>query len=106
MIRRGSLDMPIIGVAKAGWDLEKLKARARDSLEKFGGGVDENAFQKLTTLFRYIDGDYADPRTFTALRQALGDAKHPVHYLAIPPRCSRPSSSSSPRAAAPEGLAW
>jgi glucose-6-phosphate 1-dehydrogenase len=85
MIRRGALDMPVIGVAKAGWDVEKLKARARDSLEKFGGGVDEDAFQKLTGLLRYIDGDYGDPSTFTALRKVLGDAKHPLHYLAIPP---------------------
>ncbi len=85
MIRRGTLDMPVIGVAKAGWDLEKLKARARDSLEKFGGGVDADAFRKLTGLLRYIDGDYGDPSTFTTLRQALGDAKHPLHYLAIPP---------------------
>ena len=85
MVRRGTLDMPVIGVAKAGWTLEQLKARARDSLEKHGGGVDPDAFRKLTGMLRYIDGDYADVGTFTALRNALGDAQRPVHYLAIPP---------------------
>src|SRR6516225_7904576 len=85
MVRRGNLDVPVIGVAKAGWDLDKLKARAKDSLEKHGGGVDPDAFKKLSGLLRYIDGDYGDPATFTALRKALGDAKRPLHYLAIPP---------------------
>ena len=85
MIRRGTLDMPVIGVAKAGWTLEQLKARARDSLEKHGGGVDPEAFAKLSSLLRYIDGDYGDDATFTTLRQALGGAAHPLHYLAIPP---------------------
>src|SRR5262245_9458464 len=84
MVRRGTLDMPVIGVAKAGWTLEQLKARAQDSLEKHGG-VDPEAFRKLTSLLQYIDGDYADPATFTALRKALGDTKRPLHYLAIPP---------------------
>ena len=85
MIRRGTLAMPVIGVAKAGWTLEQLKARARDSLEKHGGGVDPEAFAKLSSLLRYIDGDYGDDATFTTLRQTLGSAAHPLHYLAIPP---------------------
>jgi glucose-6-phosphate 1-dehydrogenase len=85
MIRRGTLDMPVIGVAKAGWTLEQLQARARDSLEQHGGGVDTQAFPKLVSLLRYIDGDYGDAATFTALRQALGGAARPLHYLAIPP---------------------
>ena len=84
MIRRGNLDVPVIGVAKAGWDLEKFKARARDSLEKHGG-VDPPAFKTLCSLLRYVDGDYEDPATFAALRQALGPAQRPAHYLAIPP---------------------
>jgi glucose-6-phosphate 1-dehydrogenase len=84
MVRRGNLDVPVIGVAKAGWDLDRLKARARDSLEKHGG-VDPAAFEKLSGLLRYIDGDYGDPATFTALRKTLGEAKSPLHYLAIPP---------------------
>jgi glucose-6-phosphate 1-dehydrogenase len=85
MVKRGHLDMPIVGVAKAGWGIEQLRERARDGLEKFGGGVDAKAFEKLCSLLRYVDGDYQDPATFEALRKALGDAKRPLHYLAIPP---------------------
>jgi glucose-6-phosphate 1-dehydrogenase len=84
LVQRHRLDVPIIGVARSGWDLEQLRARARDSLEQHGE-VDEEAFAKLTSLLRYIDGDYAEPKTFQQLRKALGDAKHPLHYLAIPP---------------------
>jgi glucose-6-phosphate 1-dehydrogenase len=84
MIRRGRLDVPIIGVAKAGWTVVELRERARKSLAEHGG-VDEAAFAKLVAQLRYIDGDYGDRATFEALRQQLGTAKHPVHYLAIPP---------------------
>jgi len=84
MIRHGHLDMPVIGVAKSGWSVDDLVKRARDSLEEHGG-VDEDAFATLTKVLRYIDGDYTDPATFDALRSELGDARHPVHYLAIPP---------------------
>lgn len=84
MIRRGNLDVPVIGVAKAGWNLDQFRARARDSLEKHGG-VDEAAFAKLVSLLRYVDGDYADAATFAALRAELKDAQRPAHYLAIPP---------------------
>ena len=84
MMRHGHLDVPIIGVAKAGWTLEQLCDRARDSLEKHGG-VDEGAFAKLAERLRYIDGDYSDAATFAQLREALGRAKRPLHYLAIPP---------------------
>lgn len=84
MAKRGRLDIPVIGVAKAGWTVEQLKARARDSLEKHGG-IDEAAFARLVSLLRYVDGDYNDPATFRQLRQTLGDARRPLHYLAIPP---------------------
>jgi glucose-6-phosphate 1-dehydrogenase len=84
MIKRGHLNVPVIGVAKAGWNLDQLKARARDSLEKHGG-VDPAAFEKLCHLLRYIDGDYRDPATFAAIRKELGSAQSPAHYLAIPP---------------------
>ncbi len=84
MIRRGHLNVPVIGVAKAGWNLDQLKARARDSLQAHGG-VDPAAFDKLCRLLRYVDGDYRDPATFQALRQQLGAAERPAHYLAIPP---------------------
>lgn len=85
LIRRGHLKIPIIGVAKAGWTLDQLKARAKDSLEKYGGGVDPRAFDTLCKLLKYIDGDYRDANTFAQLRQALGGAQRPIHYLAIPP---------------------
>jgi len=84
MVKRGHLDVPVIGVAKAGWNLDQLRARAKDSLEKHGG-LDPAAFEKLVGLLRYVDGDYQDPSTFTALRKELKDAERPAHYLAIPP---------------------
>jgi glucose-6-phosphate 1-dehydrogenase len=84
LIQHEHLNVPVVGVAKAGWTLEQLKARARDSLEKHGG-VDDVAFGKLLKLLRYVDGDYKDPTTFEQLRKSLGDAKRPLHYLAIPP---------------------
>src|SRR6266567_3492373 len=71
MVRRGRLDVPVIGVAKAGWTLDQLKARARDSLVHYGGGVDEAAFAKLSALLRYVDGDYGADATFTAVRREL-----------------------------------
>src|SRR5271170_632494 len=84
MIRRGHLNVPVIGVSKAGSTLDQFKARARDSVEKHGG-LDSTAFARLSTLLRYVDGDYKDPATFAALRKELGSAEHPAHYLAIPP---------------------
>jgi glucose-6-phosphate 1-dehydrogenase len=84
MIKRGNLDVPIVGVAKAGWTLDQLKARAKDSLEQHGG-LDQAAWEKLCSLLRYVDGDYTDPATFAAVRSALGTAQRPAHYLAIPP---------------------
>ena len=84
MAKRGHLNVPVVGVAKAGWNLDQLRARAKDSLEKHGG-IDPSAFEKLIGLLRYVDGDYQDPATFTTLRKELNGAKSPAHYLAIPP---------------------
>ncbi|MEO8035362.1 MAG: glucose-6-phosphate dehydrogenase [Acidobacteriota bacterium] len=84
MIKRGNLNVPVIGVAKSGWTIEQLQKRAHDSLAEHGGGVDEAAFAKLTSLLQYIDGDYREDATFDKLRQAMGKAEHPLHYLAIP----------------------
>jgi glucose-6-phosphate 1-dehydrogenase len=84
MLKRGHLNVPVIGVAKAGWNLEQFRARAHDSLEKHGG-VDSAAFEKLSSLLRYVDGDYNDPATFRALGEELKAARRPAHYLAIPP---------------------
>ena len=84
MARRGRLDFPVIGVAKSGWGLPQLLERARASVTEYGG-LDEAAFATLAQRLRYVDGDYGDIATFTALKRELGDAKRPVHYLAIPP---------------------
>jgi glucose-6-phosphate 1-dehydrogenase len=84
MIKRGTLNIPIIGVAKNGWSLERLRERARDSLEHHGG-IDTAAFARLMEMLRYIDGGYEDLETFKQLKKALGGADRPAHYLAIPP---------------------
>jgi glucose-6-phosphate 1-dehydrogenase len=84
MVKKGRLNVPVIGVAKAGWNIEQLRAQARDSVEKHGG-LDLPAFDKLCGLLRYVDGDYQDSATFEAIRRELGSAERPAHYLAIPP---------------------
>ncbi len=84
MVKRGTLNVPVIGLAREGWTLDRLKARARDSLE-FHGGVDPEAFEKLCSLLRFVSGDYNDPATFQALCRQIGSAELPAFYLAIPP---------------------
>ena len=85
MMKRGQLDVPIIGVAKSGWNLDQMRARARESLQHHHAGLDQSAFEKLSRLLRYVDGDYQNAATFHAIRKELGSAKRPLHYLAIPP---------------------
>ena len=85
LIGRGYLELPIVGVARDGKDVEWLKQRIHDSIQEFGGGVDPAAYAKLVERLRFVAGDYQDVSTFRALRAVLGDAQHPVHYLAIPP---------------------
>jgi glucose-6-phosphate 1-dehydrogenase len=84
LTRRGQLDVPVIGVARSGWTVEQLRARARESIEQ-DGTFDAATFEKLSARLRYVDGDYRTPATYTAIRAALGDAARPLHYLAIPP---------------------
>jgi glucose-6-phosphate 1-dehydrogenase len=84
MVHGGGLQIPIIGMARAGWNLEKLRERARASLEH-AGEFDPAFFAKLSAQLRYVDGDYADPATYQNLRKELGLATRPIHYLAIPP---------------------
>ena len=84
LAKRGKLKGPVVGVAKAGWTLDDLKDRCRDSVSKHGG-IDPEGLDSLLNCLRYVDGDYNDPATFAKVRQELGDAKHPLHYLAIPP---------------------
>ena len=85
MIRRGHLDVPIIGVAKAGWTLEQLRERARASVTRARRSSTRRPSPSWSALLRYVDGDYGEPATFDALRRELGDAARPIHYLAIPP---------------------
>jgi glucose-6-phosphate 1-dehydrogenase len=84
MVKRGTLTVPVIGVAKAGWGLDQLKERAKASLTEHGG-LDEGAWAKFSQLLRYVDGDYADSSTFDAVKKELAGAKAPAFYLAIPP---------------------
>ena len=84
MIKRGHLDIPVIGVARGAWTLDQLRARAKDSVEKHGG-LDPAAFAKLCGLLKYVSGDYGDRATFDKLRKELCAAQHPAYYLAIPP---------------------
>src|ERR1700761_8998527 len=84
MAKHGKLAGPVIGVAKAGWNLDQLRQRAKDSVTQHGG-LDPVGFPILLEKLRYVDGDYNDAQTFANVRKELGDAKHPIHYLAIPP---------------------
>ncbi|MGF1464490.1 MAG: glucose-6-phosphate dehydrogenase [Sandaracinaceae bacterium] len=83
--KRGRLDVPVVGVAKSGWNLEQLINRARASIDEYGGGVDEEAFAELAKRLHYVDGDYAEIGTFKSMKAYLEGADRPTHYLAIPP---------------------
>jgi glucose-6-phosphate 1-dehydrogenase len=85
MVKRGSLNVPVIGVAFPKWSLERLHRRATDSIKRSGGIDNKRAFQHLLSLLKYVSGDYKDPGTFTAIKEVLGKARRPAHYLAIPP---------------------
>ena len=84
LAKRGKLDVPVIGVAKSGWNLDQFKERARESVTEHGG-LDPVGFDRLMSKLCYVDGDYSDPATFQQVKKELGNAQHPIHYLAIPP---------------------
>jgi len=84
MMKRGVLDVPVVGVGRQPWSTDDLRKRARESLVAHGGGVDEAAFSKLCGRLRYVGGDYADVATFEAIHRELAGASRPVHYMAIP----------------------
>jgi glucose-6-phosphate 1-dehydrogenase len=85
MAKRGTLKVPVIGVAFPKWSLARLRNRVTDSIKRSGGIDDKRAFRHLLSQFNYVNGNYKDPDTFTALKKALGAARRPAHYLAIPP---------------------
>ena len=85
MAKRGALKVPVIGVAFPKWNLERLRNCVTDSIKRSGGIDNKRAFDQLMSLFSYVSGDYKDAVTFTELKKALGNARRPAHYLAIPP---------------------
>ena len=85
MVKRGVLNVPVVGVASSQWSLAQLRKRATDGIKKSGKIDDKQAFRHLLSLLRYVAGDYSDPATYKAIKEALGDAQRPAHYLAIPP---------------------
>jgi glucose-6-phosphate 1-dehydrogenase len=85
MVKRGELKVPVIGVALPKWSLERLRRHATDGIKHAGGIDDKRALARLLSLLKYVSGDYADPDTFKALKEALGKARRPAFYLAIPP---------------------
>lgn len=85
MIQAGELDVPVVGVARQHWSLQKIRARARESLRDSRDGLDRVAFKKLCELLRYAGGTYDDPQTFVNIRDQIDGCSRPVHYLAIPP---------------------
>jgi len=85
MVKRGVLTVPVIGVAFPKWSADRLHRRVTDSIERAGGVDDKRALQRLLSLLKYVSGDYKDPATFAAIKGALGKARRPAYYLAIPP---------------------
>jgi glucose-6-phosphate 1-dehydrogenase len=85
MVKRGTLNVPVIGVAFPKWSLERLQRRVAQSIRQSGGIDDKAAFDRLLKLLTYVNGDYNDSNTYAAIKQALGKARRPTHYLAIPP---------------------
>jgi glucose-6-phosphate 1-dehydrogenase len=85
MVKRGALEVPVIGVAFPKWSRERLHKRVTDSIERAGGVDNKRALQHLLSLLKYVSGDYKDSNTFAAIKEALGNARRPAHYLAIPP---------------------
>jgi glucose-6-phosphate 1-dehydrogenase len=85
MVKRGALKVPVIGVAFPKWSMARLHKRVTDSIERSGGIDNKRALQQLLSLLKYVSGDYKDPGTFTAIKEVLGKARRPAHYLAIPP---------------------
>src|SRR5512141_569454 len=85
LAKRGALKVPVIGVAFPKWSLARLRQRVKDSIRRSGGIDSPRALRRLLSLLRYVSGDYNDPGTFAAIRAALGGARRPAHYLAIPP---------------------
>ncbi|HTY48383.1 MAG TPA: hypothetical protein VMB48_01685, partial [Steroidobacteraceae bacterium] len=85
LVRRGRLTVPVVGVARAGWNRDQLVARFRDSMKSFVPGAEEAVIARFVSLLQYVDGDYNDAATFSTMKALLGGARAPLHYFAIPP---------------------
>ncbi len=85
MVKSGTLRVPVVGVAASTMTMGQLRARAQQSIREHGGIDDRQALRRLLALLQYVQGDYRSAETFAALKRALGAARHPAHYLAIPP---------------------
>src|SRR5215472_15325358 len=85
LVRRGLLAVPVIGVARVGWSQEQFGEHVRKSMKEFVPKRDEEVVARLVSLLKYVDGDYKERRTFESLKKALGEARRPLNYLAIPP---------------------
>jgi glucose-6-phosphate 1-dehydrogenase len=85
MVKRGTLNVPVIGVAFPKWTLGRLLKRVTHSIQQSGGIDNKQAFHRLLSLLKYVSGDYNDSNTFATIKEALGKARRPAHYLAIPP---------------------
>ncbi|HEY6922747.1 MAG TPA: glucose-6-phosphate dehydrogenase, partial [Steroidobacteraceae bacterium] len=85
LVRRRLLNIPVVGVARAGWKPEQLAERVKKSVSDFVKDRDEEVVQRFVSLLKYVDGDYQERSTFEELRKALGNAQRPLNYLAIPP---------------------
>ncbi|MGZ8933219.1 MAG: glucose-6-phosphate dehydrogenase, partial [Halobacteriota archaeon] len=85
MAKCGALNVPVVGVASSKWNLAQVRKQVTDSIKQAGKIDDRSALNHLISLLQYVGGDYNDLNTFKALKQTLGDARHPTHYLAIPP---------------------
>ncbi len=102
MVRRGHLDVPVVGVARSPWTVDQLRERVRDSLEKHGG-ADPAAFEKLSRLLHYVSVDYTDPAACRAIHNELKGARHPVIYLAVPPDLFAPAVEQLAKSGCAEG---
>jgi glucose-6-phosphate 1-dehydrogenase len=85
MVKRGVLTVPIVGVASSPWSVAQLRKRATDSIKQSGAVVERRALSRVLALLQYVSGDYNNAATFRALKRALGTARRPAYYLAIPP---------------------
>jgi len=85
LVKRGVLDVPVIGVAKSGWGLEQFRDYATASLKLNGMDPTEPAAVRMLELLRYVDGDLGDDATYKAMSDEIGTGERVLFYLEVPP---------------------